>query len=68
MAQWADTFRTSCAYRAGLDWGNVLAPSTETVYKVARGTGSLTDRAYPLTTTAVATLFWSDLKSGCHPP
>ena len=68
MAQWADTLRTPCAYRAGLDRGDVLAPSTETVYKVARGTGSLTDRAYPLTTTTVAALFRSDLKSGCHTP
>jgi len=68
MAQWADTLGTSCAYRAGLHRGEILASSTETIYEVARGTGSLTDRAYPLTTTAVATLFWSDLKSGCHPP
>ena len=68
MAQWADTLGTSCAYRAGLYEGKVLASSTETVYEVTRGTGSFANRAYPLTTTAVATFFRSDLKSGCHSP
>jgi len=68
MAQWADTLRTSRTYRAGLHGGEVLAPSTETIYEVARGTGSLTNRAYPLTTTTVAALLRSGIKSGCHPP
>jgi hypothetical protein len=66
MAQWADTFRTSCAYRAGLDQGKILTPSAETIYKIAGGTGSFADRAYPLTATTVAALLRSDIKSGCH--
>ena len=67
MAQWAYTLRTPRAYRAGLHRGEVLASSAETVYEVTCGTGSFADRAYPFTTTAVTTLFWS-YTEGCGNP
>ena len=68
MALWADTLRTSCAYSAGLHRYKVLASCAKTVYEVACCTGSFANRTYPLTTTTVATLFRSDIKSGCYLP